>query len=261
MASQVGETYDWRLAVPNMEKRDHYFTRLKWRIELTHQTIGEKVLPPLPLLAGSANEGCMRGTPSGLTPCCWHMSGSPEELQRETCWRVRSTEVCVGWAVRSEAHAQERHKGRNLTIGASTSHQSIRGCPVRQVVVASHSWGDNVFRNFMMWATEEDAGWVEEHIAAYVNIAGPVLGVAKSMTSLLSGTPPPRVARAPLGPGTASATVSGAQEMPASRLLPTRDTCSTLACCLPSHVSQAAGRSGSKCIASQPPPAALPLLT
>ncbi len=39
---QVGETYDWRLSVPNMEKRDHYFTRLKWRIELTHQTNGEK---------------------------------------------------------------------------------------------------------------------------------------------------------------------------------------------------------------------------
>ena len=47
---QVGETYDWRLAVPNMEKRDHYFTRLKWRIELTHQTNGEKVLlPTLPV--------------------------------------------------------------------------------------------------------------------------------------------------------------------------------------------------------------------
>ena len=43
--AQVGETYDWRLSVPNMEKRDRYFTRLKWRIELTHYTTGEKVLP------------------------------------------------------------------------------------------------------------------------------------------------------------------------------------------------------------------------
>lgn len=62
------------------------------------------------------------------------------------------------------------------------------GCT--QVVVASHSWGDNVFRNFLMWATEEpgaDPNWAEEHIHAYINIAGPVLGVAKSITSLLSG--------------------------------------------------------------------------
>ena len=59
-----------------------------------------------------------------------------------------------------------------------------------QVLVASHSWGDNVFRNFMMWAIEDDPGWVEKHVAAYVNIAGPTLGVSKSMTSLLSGAAP-----------------------------------------------------------------------
>lgn len=41
---QWGETYDWRLSVPNMESRDHYFTRLKWRIELMLLTEKEKVL-------------------------------------------------------------------------------------------------------------------------------------------------------------------------------------------------------------------------
>jgi phospholipid:diacylglycerol acyltransferase len=60
-----------------------------------------------------------------------------------------------------------------------------------QVVVASHSWGDNVFRNFLVWITEDDPDWVEQHIYAYINIAGPVLGVAKSMTSLLSGAAAP----------------------------------------------------------------------
>lgn len=55
-------------------------------------------------------------------------------------------------------------------------------------MVASHSWGDNVFRNFLVWIGEDDEDWVEKHVAAYVNIAGPVLGVSKSMTSLLSGT-------------------------------------------------------------------------
>lgn len=41
-----------------------------------------------------------------------------------------------------------------------------------------------------MWIGEDDQDWVEKHVAAYVNIAGPVLGVAKSMTSLLSGILP-----------------------------------------------------------------------
>ena len=44
-----------------------------------------------------------------------------------------------------------------------------------------------MFRNFLVWVTEDDPKWVDKHIHAYVNIAGPVLGVAKSMTSLLSG--------------------------------------------------------------------------
>ena len=44
-AWQIGETYDWRLAVPNMERRDGYFTRLKVRVETTHQLHGEKVAP------------------------------------------------------------------------------------------------------------------------------------------------------------------------------------------------------------------------
>lgn len=39
----------------------------------------------------------------------------------------------------------------------------------------------------MVWIGEDDPDWIENHIAAYVNIAGPVLGVSKSMTSLLSG--------------------------------------------------------------------------
>ena len=53
----------------------------------------------------------------------------------------------------------------------------------------SHSWGDNVFRAFMRWAAANDPEWVERHVASYVNIAGPVLGVPKAITALLSGAP------------------------------------------------------------------------
>ena len=40
---QIGVTYDWRLAVPNMEKRDGYFTRLKMVIEWARNVKDEKV--------------------------------------------------------------------------------------------------------------------------------------------------------------------------------------------------------------------------
>ena len=56
-----------------------------------------------------------------------------------------------------------------------------------QAVVLSHSWGDNVFRNFMRWAENEEPGWCEAHLEAYVNIAGPVLGVPKAVSACLSG--------------------------------------------------------------------------
>lgn len=40
---QVGVTYDWRLAVPLLEQRDGYFTKLKAAIEGTHKLHKQKV--------------------------------------------------------------------------------------------------------------------------------------------------------------------------------------------------------------------------
>lgn len=34
-------------------------------------------------------------------------------------------------------------------------------------------------RNFFWWVERRDKGWTEKHMAAYVNIAGTVLGVPK----------------------------------------------------------------------------------
>lgn len=93
----VGETYDWRLSIANMERRDGYFTRLKLRVEMLHG------------------------------------------LQKE--------KVCI----------------------------------------TAHSWGENVVRNFYHWVERKESGWVEKHVAAYINIAGTVLGVPKALTALLSG--------------------------------------------------------------------------
>lgn len=46
---------------------------------------------------------------------------------------------------------------------------------------------DNVFRNFMAWASSHDEDWVDKHVAHYANIAGPTLGVPKAISSFLSG--------------------------------------------------------------------------
>jgi len=62
-------------------------------------------------------------------------------------------------------------------------------------VVLAHSYGDTVARYFFDWVeTPVSKGgggggkrWVEKHIESYVDIAGPMLGVAKALPSLLSG--------------------------------------------------------------------------
>lgn len=56
-----------------------------------------------------------------------------------------------------------------------------------KVLLAGHSWGDNVVRGFLHWADEQQPGWVEEHVAVVFNCAGPILGVPKAVTSVLSG--------------------------------------------------------------------------
>jgi phospholipid:diacylglycerol acyltransferase len=55
------------------------------------------------------------------------------------------------------------------------------------VLLAAHSWGDNVARSFLTWMEERERGWVDKHVAIHFNIAGPTLGVPKALTSLLSG--------------------------------------------------------------------------
>ncbi|KAI5452560.1 phospholipid:diacylglycerol acyltransferase [Naganishia albida] len=68
-------------------------------------------------------------------------------------------------------------------------------------VLASHSMGGTVVMYFLKWveAMPEDdidgmgfgggggPGWVEEYVSDWVNIAGTLLGVSKSMTAFLSG--------------------------------------------------------------------------
>ncbi len=48
-----------------------------------------------------------------------------------------------------------------------------------QVLIAAHSWGETVARNFLFWVERQEPGWTEKHVAVLLNIAGYPLGVPK----------------------------------------------------------------------------------
>lgn len=64
-----------------------------------------------------------------------------------------------------------------------------------KVVITSHSMGSQIVLYFLTWVTTDEKlggggggpDWVENHIHSFVNIAGPLLGVSKAASALLSG--------------------------------------------------------------------------
>ncbi|KAI8367957.1 Lecithin:cholesterol acyltransferase-domain-containing protein [Choanephora cucurbitarum] len=73
----------------------------------------------------------------------------------------------------------------------STIELSKRSSGHKSVIVA-HSMGSTMFPYFLKWVESEQGGqggpnWVNDHIESFVNIAGPLMGVPKAATSLLSG--------------------------------------------------------------------------
>eukprot|EP01084_Bolivina_argentea_P068014 123771_1 len=73
--------------------------------------------------------------------------------------------------------------------------ETMKSTSDEKVVLMSHSYGSLVLHYFFNWvAASKEAGgggggkdWVDQHIATTVNIAGPLLGVPKAMSALLSG--------------------------------------------------------------------------
>lgn len=62
----------------------------------------------------------------------------------------------------------------------------------RKAVIIAHSYGSNVFVYFMKWVEAKGGGnggskWVDNHVHAFVNVAGPLLGVIKAAASYVSG--------------------------------------------------------------------------
>ena len=61
-----------------------------------------------------------------------------------------------------------------------------------KIALLAHSYGDTLSRYFLEWVESPKGGkgganWVSDNIATYVNIAGPTLGMPKSVSALLSG--------------------------------------------------------------------------
>jgi phospholipid:diacylglycerol acyltransferase len=54
-------------------------------------------------------------------------------------------------------------------------------------VLVSHSYGALVTMAFMTWVEGQEPGWVDKHLHGYLNLAGPLLGLPKAVSPLLSG--------------------------------------------------------------------------
>ncbi|EEY58952.1 uncharacterized protein PITG_11965 [Phytophthora infestans T30-4] len=61
-----------------------------------------------------------------------------------------------------------------------------------KVMLVTHSYATQVFFHFLKWVESENGGkggdqWVETNLESFVNIAGPTLGVVKTISALMSG--------------------------------------------------------------------------
>jgi phospholipid:diacylglycerol acyltransferase len=62
----------------------------------------------------------------------------------------------------------------------------------KKAVLVAHSMGANVLHYFFKWVESPIGGnggkhWVDDHVESFINIGGPLLGVPKSLSALVSG--------------------------------------------------------------------------
>lgn len=58
----------------------------------------------------------------------------------------------------------------------------------QKTVLIAHSMGSTVVLYFLKWVEKEKgAAWIDEHIEAFANVAGTMLGVPKAMSALMTG--------------------------------------------------------------------------
>lgn len=57
----------------------------------------------------------------------------------------------------------------------------------RRAVVVSHSYGATVAVAFFRWAEQRESGFMDRHVAYYINVGGTVMGIGKAASALLFG--------------------------------------------------------------------------
>lgn len=90
-------------------------------------------------------------------------------------------------------HLLEKRDGFFTNLKAKI--ESLHKITGKKVILSTHSMGALVLHHFFAWVTSPERlgggeggdKWVNEHIEAYINIAGSHLGVPKAATALLSG--------------------------------------------------------------------------
>ena len=105
--------------------------------------------------------------------------------------RSTMTMMSYDWRLGFE-HLETRDGYFTRLRHAIEGHREVTG---HKTVMVSHSMGGLVTYYFLQWVVADakvgggggGTDWVENHIHAFVNIAGPMLGVPKAMPALLSG--------------------------------------------------------------------------
>uniref|UniRef100_A0A7S1TL63 Phospholipid:diacylglycerol acyltransferase n=2 Tax=Erythrolobus australicus TaxID=1077150 RepID=A0A7S1TL63_9RHOD len=94
--------------------------------------------------------------------------------------------VAYDWRL-SPAHAQERD-ALFLQVKQQVERMNALSPTQGGAVLVAHSMGSLWVLYFLRWAEREcGAAWVDRHIHAVLNIAGPLLGVPKALSAALSG--------------------------------------------------------------------------
>ena len=105
--------------------------------------------------------------------------------------RSTMTMMSYDWRLGFE-HLETRDGYFTRLRHAIEGHREVTG---HKAVVVSHSMGGLVTYYFLQWVVADvkvgggggGRDWVENHVHAFVNIAGPMLGVPKAIPALLSG--------------------------------------------------------------------------
>lgn len=79
-----------------------------------------------------------------------------------------------------------------MIFSSKSTIEHLAGAWKKKVAVVGHSMGNNVFLYFLRWVESPLGGnggpsWTENYVDTFMNIGGPLLGVPKTMSTLVSG--------------------------------------------------------------------------